>query len=82
MIPASYNTKDSGIMQFLIYKNGNDYVGVCLNFGIEEYGDDPLKLKKSIFEAAQSYLESVKKKGLSDEYLNVVPEKEWIERFG
>lgn len=78
---AFYNTKDKGTMQFLIYKDGNDYAGVCLNFGLEEYGNDPIKLQESIFEAACSYLEAVQKKGLPDEYLNIPPEKKHLDQL-
>jgi len=68
-------------MQFLIYKEREDYIGVCLNFGIEEYGKDPLKLRESIFEASCSYLDAVNKKGLSNEYLNLVPEKKHLDKI-
>lgn len=74
MFPVIYNTKKRGVLIYIIYKEDEDYVAVCLNFNLVEYGKDPERLKKSIEEAALSYLKSVRKKNLPDEYLNLTPD--------
>ena len=72
------NTKEKGTFYFLVTKEGNDFVGVCLNLNISEYGKDPSVLMQSIGEAAIGILESVRKKNLSDKNLNVLaPQKYW-----
>lgn len=78
MIRAVYNTRKSGLLHFLLYKKKNEYVAVCLNFDLVEYGQNPEKLKNSIYEAAASYLKAVRKKKLSDEYLNLPVKKKYL----
>lgn len=72
------NTKKKGIMEFLYYKEGNKFVGVCLTFNIIEEGDDFIVLKQSLEEASKLHLKVVCKKNLSDDLLNrSAPEKYW-----
>jgi hypothetical protein len=72
------NTKEKGIFRFILFKEKAEYVAVCLDLNIIEYGKNPKELGESIVEAAFSYLESVKSKNLSDEYLNQpAPDKYW-----
>jgi len=72
------NNKNKGYLRFLICKEGREFVAVCLDLDLIEYGKDPIKLQKSIEEAALSYLETIKKENLSDSYLNKsAPEKYW-----
>jgi hypothetical protein len=78
MIPAVYNTKEKGVLHFVFYKDGDDYVGVCLNFDIVEYGKDLKELQKSVQEAAQSYLLAVNKKKASDDCLNICTDKKHL----
>lgn len=78
---AIYNTKEKGRFHYLIFHEDGGYVAVCLNLNILEYGKDPDKLRKSIEEAALSYLKTVRKKNLSDENLNVVPDKKYLELY-
>ena len=79
MIPAVYNTKKSGVLHFIIYKERSEYAAACLNFDLVEYGKNPEKLKKSIYEAATSYLKAVRKKKLSDKYLNLPVDKKYLD---
>lgn len=73
-----WNTKERGKFIFLVFKEKEVYVAVCLNLNIVEYGKNPDKLMKSIEEAAKGHLEVVRKKNLSDEFLNrFAPEKYW-----
>jgi len=72
------NTKEQGVLRFLIYKKLRDevFTGICLDLGIVEENKNPQKLKKSLEEAATGYLETVDKEKLSDNLLNKpVPKK-------
>ena len=73
------NTKRQGQFKFLIYKKEHEkfYTGVCLNLDIVEKDEDPVKLRKSLEEAAQGYLETVYKKNLNDDLLNKKAPKEY-----
>ena len=76
------NTKEKGLMEFLVYSEGDKFVGVCLTFDIVEEGSDPVKLMESIKEAAQLHLEVVWKENMSDELLNrFAPEEYWDKYF-
>lgn len=77
-MPAVYNTKEKGVLHFVLYKEGSDYVAACLNFDLVEYGKDPKELQKSIQEAALSYLTAVKKKKSSDDCLNVCTDQKHL----
>lgn len=81
MRQAVYNTKEKGEIGFILFKEDQDYVAVCLNFNLVEYGKNPKELEKSIEEAALSYLEAVNKKGLPDDYLNVGTEQKYLDIF-
>lgn len=78
---AVWNTKKSGVLHFLIYKEENDYVGVCLNLDIVEYGRDPELLTESIEEAARSHIGAVIKHNLSDDLLNKPAEAKYWKKL-
>ncbi|KKR61375.1 hypothetical protein A2643_02985 [Candidatus Nomurabacteria bacterium RIFCSPHIGHO2_01_FULL_39_220] len=71
------NTKKEGTIEFLVYKEGKTFVGVCLTFDIVEEGKNPEKLMESIQEAAQGHLEVVREKNMSDDLLNRYAPKEY-----
>jgi len=72
------NTKESGVIEYLVYKEGDSFVGVCLTFDIVEEGNDPDKLMLSIQEAAKLHLDVVRSKNMPDELLNRhTEEKYW-----
>ena len=76
------NTKEKGVIELLVYKEGKNYIGVCLTFDIVEEGNNPSELMKSIREAAELHLEVVIKNNLSDELLNrYAPEEYWSKYF-
>lgn len=78
MISRPHNTKESGLIEYIVYKKGNSYVGVCLTFDIIEEGNDPNKLMLSIQEAAKLHLKVVRDRKMSDELLNRhAEEKYW-----
>jgi len=71
------NTKNKGTIEFLVYKEGKTFVGVCLTFDIVEEGSDSERLMESIQEAAQGHLEVVRKNNMSDDLLNRHAPKEY-----
>ena len=75
------NTKEKGLLEFLVYLEKSTYIGVCLTLDIVEEGKDPAKLLKSIQEAATSHVILVIKKNLSDELLNRPAPDEYWERY-
>ena len=73
-----YKGKKKGAFCFIVYKEGQDYIAVCLNLNLIEYGKSAEKVKASIEEAAFAHLETVRKEKLPDQYLNIpAPEKYW-----
>jgi len=82
MIPSRvYNTKEHGTVEFLVYREGNGFVGVCLTFDIVEEGTDPVALMKSIKEAALLHIETVVKKNLDDDLLNRYAPQEYWDKY-
>jgi len=76
------NTKKRGTIEYLVYKKGTAYVGVCLTFDIVEEGIHPVELMKSITEAAELHLETVIRENLSDDLLNrYAPDEYWKKYF-
>lgn len=77
-IKRSKNTKEKGTIEFLVYKEGKTFVGVCLTFDIVEEGSNGEKLMESIQEAARGHLKVVRAKNMSDDLLNrYAPKKYW-----
>jgi len=82
MIKRQKNTKKEGVIEFLVYKGKNTYVGVCLTFDIVEEGSNPVELMKSIKEAAELHLVTVRKNNMSDDLLNrYAPNEYWKKYF-
>ncbi|MEI7709701.1 MAG: hypothetical protein WCI76_03225 [bacterium] len=75
------NTKDKGTVEFLVYKEGETFVGVCLTFDIIEEGSNPEKLMESIQEAARGHLKVVRANNMSDDLLNRYAPKEYWEIY-
>ena len=81
-IQRPQNTKKQGIIECLVYKESNTFVGVCLTFDIVEEGDNPTELMRSIKEAAELHLETVIRNDLTDELLNrYAPKEYWLKYF-
>jgi hypothetical protein len=66
------NTKEQAQFRFIMYKRpqNKNFVGICLDLDIVEEDEDPVRLRKSLEEAAQGYLEAVWKNDLNAELLN------------
>ncbi len=74
------NTKEEGLVNFLIYRDSRakHYTAVCLTFDIVEHGKDPVKLRESIEEAALLHIEAVVEGNLDSKLLNrSAPKKYW-----
>lgn len=76
-IQRPLNTKNKGTIEFLVYKEGKTFIGVCLTFDIVEESNNPEKLMESIQEAARGHLEVVRKKNMPDDLLNRYAPKEY-----
>ncbi len=69
-------------MEFLVYKEGDSFVGVCLTFDIVEEGKNPTELVRNIKEAAELHLEVVIRENLPDALLNrYAPIEYWKKYF-
>jgi len=64
------NTKERGVIEFVVYKEKSSFVGVCLTFDIVEEGKNPTLLLESLKEAADLHLEVVRAENMSDDLLN------------
>ena len=82
-ITRSKNTKDKGVIEYLVYTEKDKFIAVCLTFDIVEEGDNREKVMQSIFDAAHVHLQAVIKHNLSDKLLNrYAPQKYWKKYFG
>ncbi len=69
-------------MEFLLYKEGDRFVAVCLTFDLVEEGSDPVELMHSIKEAAELHIETVIKNDMPEDLLNrYAPEAYWEKYF-
>jgi len=67
----SMNTVRSGAYRWMIFKDGDSWVGVALEFNIVVTGDDPRVVEYELQEAVIGYLESAKKlKGFRTQQVN------------
>ncbi|HEY4520373.1 MAG TPA: hypothetical protein VJJ72_01035 [Candidatus Paceibacterota bacterium] len=55
------NTLQKGSVRFIIFKEGDTWYGICLEFNIVESGDTPREAMVLLFESVQGYLESAKR---------------------
>lgn len=61
------NTPQKGSVRCIIFRDGDTWYGVALEFNIVESADDPVIAMVNLQEAIQGYVESLKKvKGLHD----------------
>ena len=71
------NTKNFGLIEFLVYKDKTKYIGVCLTLNIVEEGKDPQKLMASLKEAAIGHILLVARKKLDNNLLNRPAQKKY-----
>ena len=67
------NTPKQGTYRWMIYKEGDSWIGVAMEFNIVVTGEDPRMEEIELNEAVIGYLESVKKiKGFRDGQINPI----------
>ncbi|MEX2053274.1 MAG: hypothetical protein WD898_03555 [Candidatus Paceibacterota bacterium] len=71
------NTLQKGSFRYIIFREGDTWYGVCLEFNIVESGDTPQEALILLFEATQGYLESAKKIKARPNILNQEPDPEY-----
>ena len=75
------NTLQKGNVRFIIFREGNVWYGVCLEFNIVETGDNPRKAMLLLFEAVEGYLESARKIKARPHILNQKADREYEEMW-
>lgn len=72
------NTYQSGAVTYLIFKEKDKFVGVCLEFDLEIEADTPKEAQERIQDLAQAWLLNIREHKLSEELLNKpAPKKYW-----
>lgn len=71
------NTLQKGSVRFIIFREGNNWYGVGLEFNIVEYGSTPQEAMLLLFEAIRGYVESAKKIKARPYILNQKPDSEY-----
>lgn len=72
------NTYNQGSMTFIVVKEKNNYVGVCLEFDLVTEDKNPKIVMEKIEDYARGWLKNVVKSKLSEELLNKpAPKKYW-----
>jgi len=72
------NTYDSGKLTFIMFKEGNKYTAVCLEFDLLTQAKNPKAAEERISDYAKAWLTNVKKNKLSEKLLNQpAPQKYW-----
>jgi len=71
------NTLKKGSVRFLIFRDGESYFGVALEFNVVVEAANPQEAYIFLNEAASGYLESVRKAKLRPSVLNQKPDAEY-----
>ena len=67
------NTVSSGAYRWMVFKEGDAWIGVALEFNIVVTGEDPRVVESELQEAVIGYLESAKKiKGFQSSQVNSI----------
>jgi predicted RNase H-like HicB family nuclease len=75
------NTLQKGSVRFIIFRDGDNWYGVCLDFNIVEAGDTPQEATLLLSEAIEGYLESARKIKARPYILNQKPDPEYEEMW-
>lgn len=72
------NTPQKGMVRCIVFKDGNAWYGVALEFNIVESADDPDVVMFNLHNAIRGYVESQRKvKGSRFYPLNQIPDTEY-----
>lgn len=72
------NTPQKGKVRYIVFKDGDSWYAVALEFNIVESADDPRIALNNLFDAVSGYVESCRKvKGFKMSPLNQKPDTEY-----
>lgn len=71
------NTYKNGAVTYLVFKEDNSFVGVCLEFDLEVIAKTRIEAKERIEDYSKAWLENVVKNKLSEELLNKPASKKY-----
>ena len=73
------NTLSKGSVRSIIFREGDTWYGVALEFNIVEEGQDPLVVQASLYQAIKGYVQVARKFKMRPISLNQRPNKEYEE---
>lgn len=76
------NTLNKGSVRCIIFKEGDTWYGVALEFNIVEEGQDPLAVQASLYQAIRGYVQTARKFKMRPISLNQKPDREYEELWG
>ena len=76
-VSSMRNTYNKGQIRSIIFKDGDTWYGVALEFNIIESGNDPREVMLLLDEAMRGYIKSAGKAKLSESVLNQEPDSEY-----
>jgi hypothetical protein len=76
------NTLQKGRVRYIVFKEGNKWYAVALEFNIVEAGDDPREVLLSLFEAIRGYVKSAIKIKARPHILNQRADNEYEKLWG
>lgn len=71
------NTLQKGSVRYIVFKEGDTWYGVALEFNIVESGDDPKAVLFMLFEAISGYIESARRIKARPHFLNQRADQEY-----
>lgn len=71
------NTLNKGSVRCIIFKEGNTWYGVALEFNLVEEGQDPLEVMASLHQAVRGYVETARKFKMRPMALNQISDNEY-----
>ena len=75
------NTKQSGVMQFVVFCENDRFFGVCLDFNIIVDGLSAKEVQDRVINISYDHLNTVRKNDLDDSLLNRHAPKEYWEMY-
>lgn len=76
------NTPQKGRVRYIVFREGNRWYAVALEFNIVEAGDDPREVLLSLFEAIRGYVKSAIKVKARPHILNQKTDEEYEKLWG
>ena len=73
------NTLNKGSVRCIVFKEGDTWYGVALEFNIVEESQDPLAVQASLYQAIKGYIQTARKFKMRPMSLNQKPDGEYEE---